>query len=97
MYFSIIGAVYVRILCIRQTDIKKLIAYSSISHMGLVISSIFSLLKFGVSLRVTMIIRHGFCSRGLFYMRGLFYEIYKTRNLLLFKGVYFFYPLLIYF
>lgn len=84
---SVIGAIYIRFICLRQVDVKLLIAYSSVCHIGMVLGGIFSFYIIGAYGVLIIIIAHGLCSRGLFYIRNVIYERFKTRRLILLKGV----------
>nr|ALO70969.1 NADH deshydrogenase subunit 4 [Pselaphinae sp. 2 EF-2015] len=85
--FSLIGSIIISIICIRQTDMKSLVAYSSVAHMGMVMSSILTLNYWGVCGSVIMMIAHGLCSSGLFCLVNLSYERIFSRSLFLNKGL----------
>lgn len=91
---GIIGRILVRFLCLVQIDIKRLVAYSSVVHINLILCSIIILVKIGIIGAYVIIISHGLCSSGLFYIVNLFY--YQTgRRLLIFnKGIVNILPLL---
>lgn len=82
----LVRCVIVGFICYRQIDIKMIIAYSSVAHMGILLGGLLSLSKIGAYGGLRMILAHGFCSRGLFFMGNIFYTYYKTRNLLFMKG-----------
>nr|ALO71231.1 NADH deshydrogenase subunit 4 [Tychobythinus sp. 1 EF-2015] len=84
---SLLGSVIISMICFRQTDIKSLIAYSSIVHMGLVLSGILSLNYWGVCGAIIMMIAHGLCSSGLFCLANISYERVLSRSLFLNKGL----------
>lgn len=75
----IFSIIYISILAIRQLDMKKAIAYSSIAHMSFVVVGIFSFNVEGLSGSIFLMIGHGIVSSALFYMAGLLYDRYKTR------------------
>lgn len=81
------GACIARTLCLRQTDIKALIAYSSVSHMGLVTAGILSLNSWGWTRALLLIIAHGLISSALFSIANITYETSQTRNLIMVKGI----------
>nr|YP_009251032.1 NADH dehydrogenase subunit 4 [Pyrhila pisum]AMY96228.1 NADH dehydrogenase subunit 4 [Pyrhila pisum] len=83
---SLVGGFYVSLICLRQVDIKSIIAYSSVVHMGLVICGIMIFSMWGVSGAVIVMIGHGLCSSGLFYLANVIYERLGSRSLLLAKG-----------
>nr|YP_009679478.1 NADH dehydrogenase subunit 4 [Harpactocrates apennicola]QDP17925.1 NADH dehydrogenase subunit 4 [Harpactocrates apennicola] len=84
---SLIGAMSTSITCVRQKDLKALIAYSSVSHMALVICSIFSMSKNGTNAAMLMMISHGLTSSALFFLVTIMYQIHHTRNIMSFKGL----------
>uniref|UniRef100_A0AAU6PBF6 NADH-ubiquinone oxidoreductase chain 4 n=1 Tax=Amblyseius hainanensis TaxID=3061184 RepID=A0AAU6PBF6_9ACAR len=84
--FSCLGALMVGLICLRQVDMKMLIAYSSVSHMSLLVSSMLSLSKLGILGASGMMVAHGICSSNMFFAGNIFYERYKSRNLYIFKG-----------
>lgn len=61
------------IVCLRQVDLKSMIAYSSVVHMGLVVGGIFVGFGSGVVGSYVLMIGHGLCSSGLFYYVGVVY------------------------
>lgn len=93
---SLLGSIMVRLICIRQFDIKCLIAYSSVAHMGPVLRSILCFNWVGWFGAFFMMLAHGLCSSGLFYILNLTYEQYKSRRFLILKSLSIFNPILIY-
>ena len=87
LVFSIVGGIYISCVCLRQVDIKVLVAYSSVVHMSLLLSSIFTLFKLGFLGSYVLIISHGLCSSGLFYLVGVFYRETNRRLILVNKGL----------
>lgn len=83
----IVGGIYVSLICIRQTDIKSLIAYSSVAHMGIVLGGIMTLNYWGLCGALVMIVAHGLCSSGLFCLANISYERVIRRRLFLNKGL----------
>nr|YP_010042762.1 NADH dehydrogenase subunit 4 [Iconaster longimanus]QPC56403.1 NADH dehydrogenase subunit 4 [Iconaster longimanus] len=84
--FCIWGALTTSIICLRQTDLKALIAYSSIGHMSLVASGIFSSSPWGINGALTLMIAHGLISSTLFCLANLLYERNNTRTLSITRG-----------
>nr|UKE80208.1 NADH dehydrogenase subunit 4 [Zonitis atripennis] len=84
---SMIGGLIVSLICLRQGDIKSLIAYSSVSHMGLAVSGILTLNFRGMSGALLMMVAHGLCSSGLFCLANINYERLSSRSLFLNKGL----------
>nr|ASR18186.1 NADH dehydrogenase subunit 4 [Orosius orientalis] len=84
---SMLGAVWISLVCLVQGDMKCLIAYSSISHMAMVIMGLLTLSLWGFSGSLLLMIGHGFCSSGLFYMSNMFYMKTKSRSFYINKGL----------
>ena len=84
---SITGAIATRLICIRQPDLKSLIAYSSVGHIGLILTGILSNSTWGMSGRLIIIVAHGLRSSALFIIANLSYEITHTRRIFLTKGL----------
>nr|YP_010591383.1 NADH dehydrogenase subunit 4 [Morphostenophanes yunnanus]QXF60331.1 NADH dehydrogenase subunit 4 [Morphostenophanes yunnanus] len=84
---SLLGGVIVSLICLRQSDIKSLIAYSSVSHMGLVLSGIMTLNCWGMSGALVMMVAHGLCSSGLFCLANICYERLLSRSIYVNKGL----------
>nr|YP_010233968.1 NADH dehydrogenase subunit 4 [Lens contradens]QTA71638.1 NADH dehydrogenase subunit 4 [Lens contradens] len=80
------GGVLASIICFAQTDVKALVAYSSIGHMSLVLGGIFSNTGWGWLGGLLMMLAHGLCSSGLFFLASETYKCYGTRSLYLVKG-----------
>nr|ARH54788.1 NADH dehydrogenase subunit 4 [Trigonopterus sp. 8 AH-2016] len=83
---SLVGGMIVSIMCVRQSDMKMLIAYSSVSHMGLVLSGILSMNSMGYWGALVLMLAHGLCSSGLFCLANLLYERTHSRSIYLNKG-----------
>ena len=83
---AIYGGLIASLICVRQTDVKSLIAYSSVAHMALVIVGLFSLSEAGWEGSIIIIIAHGLCSSGLFALVGLVYYRLGSRRMLLVRG-----------
>nr|URX53637.1 NADH dehydrogenase subunit 4 [Bifiditermes sp. 2 AB-2022a] len=84
---SLVGGVLVSLICMRQTDLKSLIAYSSVAHMGIVIGGIMTMNYWGFCGSFTLMIAHGLCSSGLFCLANISYERLGSRSLLLGRGM----------
>jgi NADH-quinone oxidoreductase subunit M len=82
-----IGVVYGALCAIAQDDIKKLVAYSSISHLGLCMLGLFSLSAVGVSGGLLEMLNHGLSTGALFLIVGMLYERYHTRRLADYGGL----------
>ena len=84
---SVIGIVYGAFLAIAQTDIKKMVAYSSVSHLGVVMAGIFAMNQMGIDGGVIQMINHGISTGGLFLVIGMIYERRHTREMAEFGGL----------
>lgn len=84
---GLIGRLIIRIVCLTQIDIKILVAYSSVVHINLILCGLIRFCKIGFIRSYLIIIRHGLCSSGLFFIVNLYY--YRTNRRLLFlnKGI----------
>jgi len=82
-----IGVVYSSFTAIRQTDFKRVIAYTSIAHMNFVILGIFSFNTIGLEGAIFQSLSHGFIASGLFLMIGVIYERFRTRVVYYFGGL----------
>nr|ALO76833.1 NADH deshydrogenase subunit 4 [Prostomis sp. PRO01] len=84
---SMVGGFIVSLICLRQSDMKSLIAYSSVSHMGLALSGILTMNYWGMMGALCMMVAHGLCSSGLFCLANISYERLMSRSLYLNKGL----------
>nr|YP_010166629.1 NADH dehydrogenase subunit 4 [Hydroporus signatus]QRV62720.1 NADH dehydrogenase subunit 4 [Hydroporus signatus] len=84
---SLVGGVMVSLICLRQTDLKILIAYSSVAHMGMVLGGIMTLNYWGFCGSYMMMIAHGLCSSGLFCLANISYERLGSRSMFMNKGL----------
>nr|WNO18617.1 NADH dehydrogenase subunit 4 [Tagiades trebellius martinus] len=89
---SLVGGFYISLKCLCQVDMKSLIAYSSVAHMGLVISGIMTLNYWGYMGAYVLMIGHGLCSSGLFCLANINYERLSSRSLFINKGMMNFMP-----
>ena len=89
---SLVGGVLVSLICLRQTDLKALIAYSSVAHIGIVLAGLITITYSGICGSYTLMIAHGLCSSGLFCLANISYERLGSRRLLINKGLLNFMP-----
>nr|QHD47856.1 NADH dehydrogenase subunit 4 [Nemoura papilla] len=89
---SLVGGVLVSLMCLRQTDLKALIAYSSVAHMGIVLGGLMTMTYWGFCGSFMLMIAHGLCSSGLFCLANISYERLGSRSLLINKGLMNFMP-----
>jgi proton-translocating NADH-quinone oxidoreductase chain M len=82
-----VGIIYTSFTAIRQTDFKRIIAYTSIAHMNLVILGIFSYNTIGIEGAIFQSLSHGFVASGLFLAIGVLYDRYKTRIIQYYGGL----------
>ncbi|HXH30433.1 MAG TPA: NADH-quinone oxidoreductase subunit M [Bacteriovoracaceae bacterium] len=84
---GVIGIIYGAFCALSQTDFKKLVAYSSVSHMGFIVVGLFSFQKIALAGSLYQMINHGISAGGLFLIVGFLYERLHTRNLEEFGGL----------
>ena len=84
---SLIAIIYTSLVALMQEDMKKLIAYSSVAHMGFVTLGIFTFTQQGIEGSIFQMISHGLISAALFLSVGVFYERLKTRQIKDFSGL----------
>lgn len=84
---GIVGRFIVGVLCLVQIDMKRLVAYSSVVHINIMLCSFMRIFKLGVLGAYIIIISHGLCSSGLFYMVNLYYSRTGSRLLVFNKGI----------
>nr|YP_010875378.1 NADH dehydrogenase subunit 4 [Balta curvirostris]WGW15125.1 NADH dehydrogenase subunit 4 [Balta curvirostris] len=89
---SLIGGLIISLTCLRQVDLKSLIAYSSVAHMSIVIGGLMTLFYWGFFGSYILMIGHGLCSSGLFCLANICYERLSSRSLLINKGMMNFMP-----
>lgn len=89
---SLVGGVIIRLVCLFQVDIKSLIAYSSVSHISLVIRGLITIRYWGYEGSYVLILGHGLCSSGLFCLSNIVYERFYRRRLFINKGLLNFMP-----
>jgi NADH-quinone oxidoreductase subunit M len=78
---AVAGIIYGSLCALAQRDIKKLVAYSSVAHLGFCVLGLFALNVVGISGGVLQMINHGLSTGGLFLLVGMVYERYHTRQL----------------
>jgi NADH-quinone oxidoreductase subunit M len=81
------GIVYGALVALVQTDLKRLIAYSSVSHMGYIVMGLFALTPVAVEGANLQLVNHGLSSAGLFALVGMIYERFHTRSIASLGGI----------
>jgi len=84
---SVLGIIYASITTLQQVDLKKIIAYSSVGHMGLVTIGLFSGNTQGIAGSILLMISHGIVSSALFLCIGVLYERHHTRIIKYYAGL----------
>lgn len=84
---SLLGVVYTSLTAIRQTDLKRLIAYTSVAHMNLVIIGLFTGTVIGVEAAILQSLSHGFVSSALFLIIGVLYDRFHSRVVKYYGGL----------
>lgn len=87
IWISAFAVVYASFVALAQTDMKKMIAYSSVAHMGYVTGGMFSFTEKGISGAVFQMISHGLISSALFLIVGMLYERHHTKEISKYGGV----------
>jgi NADH-quinone oxidoreductase subunit M len=91
---AVIGIIYGAWVSYAQTDVKKLVAYSSVSHMGFVVLGIFALTAQGIQGGILQMVNHGVSTGGLFLVVGMLYERRHTKAIAAYGGIWKVMPLL---
>jgi NADH-quinone oxidoreductase subunit M len=91
--FAVLGIIYTCLTAIRQIDLKKIIAYSSVGHMNIVLLGIISGNTEALQGALFQMLSHGVVSGALFFSVGVIYERYSVRSIKYFGGLAFFCPL----
>ena len=89
---TLIGGVIASLICFQQTDIKSLIAYASVAHIGLLLAGTLVLSSWGWTGALIIIIAHGIASSALFALANYTYKLSHSRNMFLIKGLLTFSP-----
>jgi NADH-quinone oxidoreductase subunit M len=84
---AVIGIVYGALVATVQPDLKKLVAYSSVSHLGFVVLGLFAMTPLGVTGSLYQMLNHGLSTGGLFLLVGMIYERRHTRQIADFGGL----------
>src|SRR5207249_2392923 len=84
---AVVSIVFAAISSITETDAKRLVAQTSIAHMGLVVLGLFTCNGYGFYGAFFLIVGHGITSSALFYLVGILYERFRTRDLTLYGGL----------
>jgi NADH-quinone oxidoreductase subunit M len=87
IWMSIIAVIYTSIVALMQNNMKKMIAYSSVSHMGYVVAGIFTFNLYGLQGAIFQMISHGLVSSALFLSVGILYEQTHTKEIAMYKGL----------
>ena len=85
--FAIVNIIYTAFVAYAQTDIKRIVAYSSISNMGLILLGLCAFNKIGFSASVFHMVAHGLVTCGLFMITGIVYLRFKTRDINTLSGI----------
>nr|ADM26295.1 NADH dehydrogenase subunit 4 [Shinisaurus crocodilurus] len=94
MALALWGIIMTSTICLRQTDLKSLIAYSSVGHMGLVIAAVLIQTQWSLSGTMMLMIAHGLTSSMLFCLANTNYERTQSRTLLLARGLHLILPMM---
>nr|YP_001936653.1 NADH dehydrogenase subunit 4 [Uroctonus mordax]ACA62677.1 NADH dehydrogenase subunit 4 [Uroctonus mordax] len=89
---GLVGALMTSIICLLQNDMKALVAYSSVCHMGMMLAGMMTQSSWGVNGSLAMMISHGLCSSALFCLVNILYERSTSRSMLISRGMLCLYP-----
>lgn len=84
---ALINIIYTAFVCYAQTDIKRIVAYSSISNMGLILLGLCAINQIGLSASVFHMVSHGLVTAGLFMITGIVYLRFKDRDINTLQGI----------
>lgn len=84
---GVLGGLYARFVCLRQVDLKCLVAYSSVAHISLVMLGVISNTELGVIGALVIMVGHGLCSSGLFRYVNVIYKVSSSRIIVINKGI----------
>nr|UER93856.1 NADH dehydrogenase subunit 4 [Membranacea stenoprocessa] len=84
---SILGSMMVSFICLVQSDVKSMIAYSSVAHMGLCITSSMTMTNWGLFGIYMLMLSHGLCSSAMFCLISISYERYSSRSFFINSGL----------
>jgi len=87
LWISVTGIIYGALVALAQSDLKRLIAYSSVSHLGFCMLGVFALNRVAVQGGTLQMINHGLSTGGLFALVGMLYQRYHTRRIADFGGI----------
>nr|WP_256377999.1 NADH dehydrogenase subunit 4 [Paraferrimonas sp. SM1919] len=86
-YLGLYGGVFVSLICVRQIDLKMMIAYSSVVHIRVMVLGLLRFSSWGVYGSVLIMVAHGFISPIIFYLITYLYEFKHSRRIMVLKGV----------
>lgn len=89
-----ISGVYASLATLRQTDLKRVVAYSSVAHMSIGIFGLFTLKPIGMTGSILLMLSHGIVSGALFLLIGMLYDRFKTKTIMYYNGLVQLMPLL---
>nr|YP_007026103.1 NADH dehydrogenase subunit 4 [Calanus hyperboreus]AFU88793.1 NADH dehydrogenase subunit 4 [Calanus hyperboreus] len=92
MVFSLLGGGLLGVVCLSHSDMKVMIAYSSVVHMALIIVGVLSFSSWGINGAMMVMIAHGVCSSGMFSCANMMYERAHSRSIMCNKGILNFFP-----
>jgi len=87
IFISILGLIYGSLAALRQLDLKRQIAFSSIAHMSFTTIGVFTFTEVGVKGAIYLMLSHGLTSTALFFLVGVLSERFHTRSILCFGGL----------
>jgi len=97
IFISCLGIFYTSFVTLKQIDIKRIIAYSSVSHMNVCILGLFTFSSLGIAGSIHLMIAHGLVAGGLFFLVGMLYNRYHTKLLKYYSGLIYTMPIFSFF
>lgn len=86
-FLAVVGIIYGALVAMVQTDVKKLVAYSSVSHMGYIVLGLFAFNEIGLTGSLYQMLNHGISTGALFFLVGMIYERTHTREISAYGGL----------
>nr|ACY09456.1 NADH dehydrogenase subunit 4 [Macrocentrus camphoraphilus] len=87
LILSMMGSLYASLVCLNQIDMKIIVAYSSIVHMSMMLSSLMTLNMWMLKSSMILMLAHGLCASSMFFNVNLIYERTQSRNMMINKGL----------
>nr|WNV65530.1 NADH dehydrogenase subunit 4 [Cyanopterus ninghais] len=87
IFINLMGSLISSLICLNQSDMKIIVAYSSVVHMSIMMASMFTMMNISFKGSILLMIAHGLCSSSMFFIINLMYECFKSRNIFINKNL----------